>query len=147
VRLGLKKSASGVDLYAGGDTISGVGGGGGGEFSPTGAVSTKQPSGTPEMIGQFAWIVAEHGSGGIYFEAVLSAETGATATLVLHNVTDNAQVTTLTHNTTTPTAKTSANLVGNPNFSTVADKVYEVRLYSSDSTKAVTCGGWWMREA
>jgi hypothetical protein len=87
----------------------------------------------------------------VKLKCLLTAATGATATVKLRNLTDAADVVigaasavTMTSTSTTPELKTSTELVGATGFSVAAGKVFELRFYTSDSTKPCTLGMAWL---
>jgi hypothetical protein len=115
-------------LYAGGYTIT---------YATTSA---------PQICGQFSFVPSEHNTGSIYFRAVLSEESPATASIRVWNFTSGAYVDLngagvfpLSASSAVPGAYTSVNLKTAAGW-TNGTALYEVRLHTSDGTKAATLG-------
>lgn len=114
--------------------------------------STTNLSGSPQVCGQNFWDPSEAGyaSGlsSIVLRAIMSTTTGSNiAYMKMFNVTNLVYVeiggagqTIISSSATTPTKKTSANLVTATGFSTTGSAIYEIQLYSSSSSSPAILG-------
>jgi hypothetical protein len=121
-----------------------------GRLPLAGYVSTTNTSSNPQVAGQNAWSPTEwayvSGGMGIYLKTILSIYDGAQfAYIKLYNISTakyveigGPGVSAISSSDTTPTKFLSSDLASATNFSTNAEQIYELQLYTSTgSTPAV----------
>lgn len=113
------------------------------------AMSTFEVIGAPAVAGQCVWVPGNYPitPTSVLLQALLSTMGAATGTLRLYNLTDavyvdinGVGVTTLATTSATPVVLTSTTLVGATGFVVGTQKIYELRLYTSDALKPIFLG-------